>query len=137
MRTRTSFALLRFALVCLRGQEKCHVKLKMLILTSKLLKEPSNRAIDVFPSFKCLRLLIGKLERKINSNRFISRLMDQKLITVNPLLSPPSQISPPPLSNKPPLFRGGKLISPPSLLSPPPPPPILILHKKKITVNVD
>ena len=37
--------------------------------------------------------------------------------TVNPLLSPPSLISPP-------LFRGGKLISPPF------PSPILILHKK-------
>ena len=33
-----------------------------------------------FLSFKCLRLLIGKLIRKMNSNRFISRLMDQKRI---------------------------------------------------------
>ena len=55
------------------------MKLRMLILTSKLLKEPLNRTIDVF-DFKCLRLLI--LVRKMNSNRFISRLMDQKLIRI-------------------------------------------------------
>ena len=34
------------------GQEECHVTLRMLILTSKLLKEPSNRTIDVFPYFQ-------------------------------------------------------------------------------------
>ncbi|CAH3171511.1 unnamed protein product, partial [Porites lobata] len=46
IRTRTSFALLRSALVCLRlalGPEECHVTLRMLISTSKLLKEPLNR----------------------------------------------------------------------------------------------
>ena len=31
------------------GQEECHVTLRMLILTSRLLKEPFNRTIDVFP----------------------------------------------------------------------------------------
>ena len=50
---RTSFALLRSALVCLKGSRtrECHVTLRMLILTSKLLKEPFNRTIDVFPYF--------------------------------------------------------------------------------------
>ena len=33
------------------GQEECHVILRMLILTSKSVKEPSNRSIDVFPYF--------------------------------------------------------------------------------------
>ena len=33
------------------GQEECHVTLRMLISTSKLLKEPLNRTIDVFPYF--------------------------------------------------------------------------------------
>ena len=42
-------------------------------------------------------------------------------ITLNPLLSPPSQITLLPLvSPPPPLFRGQKLMSPPSLLSPHP-----------------
>ena len=44
--------------------------------------------------------------------------------TVNPLLSPPSQISPLPLISRPPFFRGRKLISPTSLLSPLPSPPL-------------
>ena len=48
----------------------------------------------------------------------------QKLNTVNPLLSPPSQISPPP-------FQRRKVNKPPLSIKPPlPPPPILILHKK-------
>ena len=53
IRKRTSFALLRSALVVLEplGQEECHVTLRMLILTSKLLKEPFNRTCDVFPYF--------------------------------------------------------------------------------------
>ena len=41
IKIRTSFALPRYALVCLRGsigQEECHVRLRMLIMTSKLLK---------------------------------------------------------------------------------------------------
>ena len=33
------------------GQEECHMTSRMLILTSKLLKEPFNRLIDVFPYF--------------------------------------------------------------------------------------
>ena len=33
------------------GQEECHVTLRMLISTSKLLKEPLNLTIDVFPYF--------------------------------------------------------------------------------------
>ena len=51
IRTRTSFSLLRSALVCLRGSRtgKCHVTLRMLIST--LLKEPFNWTIDVFPYF--------------------------------------------------------------------------------------
>ena len=32
-------------------QEECHVTLRMLILTSKLLKEPFSRTINVFPYF--------------------------------------------------------------------------------------
>ena len=44
--------------------------------------------------------------------------------TINPLLSPPSQISPLPLISRPPFFRGRKLISPTSLLSPLPSPPL-------------
>ena len=54
IRTRTSFALSRSALVCLRGsvgQDECHVILTMLILTSQLLMEPFNRTIDVFPYY--------------------------------------------------------------------------------------
>ena len=50
IRTRTSFALLRFVFEAI-GQEECHVTLRMLISTSKLLKEPLNRIIDVFPYF--------------------------------------------------------------------------------------
>ena len=45
--------------------------------------------------------------------------------TVNPLFSPPSPISPPPL------FRGGKLISPPLPL------PQSLFFTKKLTINVD
>ena len=33
------------------GQEESHVTLRMLILTSMLLKEPLNRTIYVFPYF--------------------------------------------------------------------------------------
>ena len=33
------------------GREECHVTLRMLILTAKLLKEPSNTTIHVFPYF--------------------------------------------------------------------------------------
>ena len=44
--------------------------------------------------------------------------------TINPLLSPSSQISPLPLISRPPFFRGRKLISPTSLLSPLPSPPL-------------
>ena len=40
----------RFFLEAL-GQEECHVTLRMLILTSKLLKEPFNGTIDVFPYY--------------------------------------------------------------------------------------
>ena len=53
IRTRTSFALLRSALICLRSSRtrRVHVTLRKLILTSRLLKEPFNRTIDVFPYF--------------------------------------------------------------------------------------
>ena len=50
--------------------------------------------------------------------------------TVNPLLSPPSQIRPPSLISPP--FSERKFNKPPSLLSPPPPPPPPILIHKKI-----
>ena len=40
------------------GQEECHVTLRMLISTSKLLKEPLNRTIDVFPYFIYIFLYI-------------------------------------------------------------------------------
>ena len=49
-----SYTLLRSAFGLSEGlwdQEECHVTLRMLILTSKLLKEPFSRTIDVFPCF--------------------------------------------------------------------------------------
>ena len=55
IRTRNSFALLTFAVVCLRGfrTRKVPRDIKNEILTSKFLKESSNRTmgIDVFPCF--------------------------------------------------------------------------------------
>ena len=55
IRTRPhSYTLLRSAFGLSEGlwdQEECHVTLRMLILTSKLLKEPFSRTIDVFPCF--------------------------------------------------------------------------------------
>ena len=55
IRTRTSFALLRSAFICLRSSRTrrvhAYVTLRKLILTLKLLKEPFNRTIDVFPYF--------------------------------------------------------------------------------------
>ena len=54
IRTRTSFALLRSALFVLEAleQEECYATLRMVILTSKLLKEPFNWTIDCFLTFK-------------------------------------------------------------------------------------
>ena len=50
---KTSFALLRSALVCLRDSRTRRVPcdIKNVDLTSKLLTEPFNRTIDVFPFF--------------------------------------------------------------------------------------
>ena len=57
-------------------------------------------------------------------------------ITVNPLLSPPSQISPLPLISPP--FQGKKVNKPPpSLLSPPPPLPYLFFTNKSWTVSIN
>ena len=43
--------LLRWFVLEALGQEECNVTLRMLILTSKMLKEPFNRTRDVFPYF--------------------------------------------------------------------------------------
>ena len=58
------------------------------------------------------------------SMRIGTKLAPEIQLPVNPLLSPPSQISPA-LSNKLPLFTGGKLLSPP-----PSPSPILYSSQK-------
>ena len=48
------------------GQEECHVTLRMLILTSKFLKEPFNRTSDLFPL-----LLNGKYSSLIHCERYL------------------------------------------------------------------
>ena len=97
IRTRTSFALLRSALVCLRGSRTrrvlCDIINKNVDIDVEVVEGTSNRTIDVFPLILFFlypmrflnlwfRLLIGKLVRKINSNRFISCLMDQKVMRI-------------------------------------------------------
>ena len=88
-----------------------------LAASAEPVEDYSIQTADAEPTLGKRRKLI-----KDHQGNSIFILHQCKFITVNPLLSPPSQISPPSLIS-PPLFRGGKLISPPSLLSPPSPSP--------------
>ena len=90
IRTRNSFALLGSALVCLRGSRTrrvpCDITKCWYWRRSRWRSRPIGLSM-CFLAFKCffidkLHLLIGKLLRKVNSNRFISRLMDQKLTRI-------------------------------------------------------
>ena len=83
IRNRTSFALLRSAFVCLRGSRTrrvpCAIKnVDMGLLVCFLtLNFFFHRSLNLK-----LHLLFGKLVQKMNSNRFISRLVDQNPIHI-------------------------------------------------------
>ena len=47
------------------GQEECHVTLRMLILTSKLLKESFNWTVNVFPYFQMANIRQQRIENAI------------------------------------------------------------------------
>ena len=85
-----SFALLRSGLVCRRGSRASRVPWD--IKNADMLKEPFNRTIDVFPHFlifffslffSIVRSFYREIVRKVNSNRFISRLMEQNRIRID------------------------------------------------------
>ena len=62
------------------GQEECHVTLRMLILTSKLLKEPLNWTIDVFPYFKMADIRQWRIGNAIKFSSFFSDFLIKNAI---------------------------------------------------------
>ena len=76
-----------------------------------------------------------KIKQKITMSLILG-LGGYLQITVNPLLSPPSQISPLPLISPP--FQGKKVNKPPLSIKPPPPPlPYLFFTNKSWTVSIN